>query len=66
MITRELQGELKGLFGCEIETLGDLKKAIEDYGHECYMMGYNDRCEEVEKYFRGFSYAKKSDMDGYE
>lgn len=65
MIEQLLQ-ELKDTWGYSTEELNDIREKLEEYGHSCYWLGYHDKCDEVDQYYKGFAHAKKSDMDGYE
>lgn len=58
--------DLKYNFNCSSEELDYIQDVLEEYGEFCYRVGYDKRCEEVEQYYAGFSYGKKSEMDEYE
>ena len=49
------------------EKMNNFTEQIEEFGYSCYMSGYEDginqRSEEIEKYYKGFGYGKKSDNE---
>jgi len=65
MIEQLLQ-ELKDGWGYDTSELSTIREKLEEYGHACYWLGYNDRGEEVTAYYAGFANSKKSDIDDYE
>ncbi len=58
--------ELSQTWGYETEELNDIREKMEELANSCFWEGYNERSEEIDQYYGGFAYAKKSDMDGYE
>ena len=54
-------------WGYTNEELDDIKEQIQEFGYSCYDFGYREgidqRFEEIEKYYNGFGYGKKSDNE---
>lgn len=49
------------------EKLNKIKEQIQEFGYSCYEFGYREgmdqRSEDIEKYYGGFGYGKKSDNE---
>jgi protoporphyrinogen oxidase len=66
MIKQTLK-ELKETWDLTTEELEDIREKIQEFGYSSYSLGYQDgiefRSDEIEKYYKGFAYGKKSDNE---
>ena len=63
-MVEKILSELQERWGYDPMVVEDLRESLENFGHSCYTQGYLDKTAEV-KYYAGFSYGKKEDMDDY-
>ncbi len=63
----QILNDLREISDITQEKLDNFTEQIEEFGYSCYMIGYeegnNQRSEEIEKYYKGFGYGKKSDNE---
>jgi hypothetical protein len=59
--------DLKKDWGYESEELDDIREKMEELANSCFWQGYNEGRGDIDSMsYKGFSYAKKSDMSDYE
>lgn len=60
----QLLKELHETWGYETEELNDIREKLEEVANTSFWEGYNDRSEEVIRYYAGFSaYGKSEDFE---